>query len=415
MLYFFFFSSRRRHTRWTGDWSSDVCSSDLLCRLPPRRHRALQQQAARRGQAACDQAPRPERPLRAELHLFGDGGGRQAAADRERDQVRAGDPLRRPLSATGSRGAGGGDRGRPGAPGMAAERGAGPCRLHRLPQGRQRRLRAPHGQADPGHQLRRRHRRLGPGLRLPGDGHRPDRQRERSRRGPRGGPMTAFYKVSGSGNDFVALAEPAADPGPEQIRAWCRRGVSVGADGVFVLRRAAAPGGGGGGGDRGETVAPGAVVEVAMRYWNAGGDAADLCLNGTRCAAERACHLGWAESEVRVRTGAGAFRARRLDPRRIALELDVEVTAPRELAASLDGTSHPGWSVTVGVPHFLLPWAGDLAAAPVVALGRPLRHHPLFQPAGTNVDFVQFSGGGHLDIRTYERGVEDETLSCGRS
>jgi diaminopimelate epimerase len=225
--------------------------------------------------------------------------------------------------------------------------------------------------------------------------------------------MTAFFKVSGSGNDFVALAEPAADPGPEQIRAWCRRGVSVGADGVFVLRRAAAPGGGGGGGDRGETVAPGAVVEVVMRYWNVGGDAADLCLNGTRCAAQLACHLGWAESEVRVRTGAGAFRARRLDPRRIALELDVEVTAPRELAASLDGTSHPGWSVTVGVPHFLLPWAGDLAAAPVVALGRPLRHHPLFQPAGTNVDFVQFSGGGHLDIRTYERGVEDETLSCG--
>ena len=56
--------------------------------------------------------------------------------------------------------------------------------------------------------------------------------------------MTAFFKVSGSGNDFVALAEPAADPGPEQIRTWCRRGISVGADGVFVLRRAAGPGSG---------------------------------------------------------------------------------------------------------------------------------------------------------------------------
>ncbi len=235
--------------------------------------------------------------------------------------------------------------------------------------------------------------------------------------------MTAFFKVSGSGNDFVALAEPAADPGPEQIRAWCRRGISVGADGVFVLRRAAGPDGGGG--DRGETAAPGdtaapgaaaapsADAEVVMRYWNAGGDAADLCLNGTRCAAQLACHLGWAEHEVRVRTDAGAFRAHRLDPRSIALELDVEVGAPRELAASLGGASHQGWSVRVGVPHFVLVWGGDLAAAPVVALGRLLRQHPLFQPVGTNVDFVQFSGRNHLDIRTYERGVEDETLSCG--
>lgn len=221
--------------------------------------------------------------------------------------------------------------------------------------------------------------------------------------------MTAFFKVSGSGNDFVALAEPAADPGPEQIRAWCRRGVSVGADGVFVLRRAATPAGASA--HRGAAALP--VPEVAMTYWNAGGDAADLCLNGTRCAAQLACHLGWAEREVLVRTVAAAFLARRLDSRRIALELDVEVTAPRELTADLDGASHPGWSVKVGVPHFLLLWPGDLAAAPVVALGRPLRRHPLFQPAGTNVDFVQFSGRHQFGIRTYERGVEDETLSCG--
>jgi diaminopimelate epimerase len=221
--------------------------------------------------------------------------------------------------------------------------------------------------------------------------------------------MTAFFKVSGSGNDFVALAEPAADPAPEQIRAWCRRGVSIGADGVFVLRRAAAAASASG--ERG--AAARGVPEVAMAYWNADGDAADLCLNGTRCAAQLACHLGWAKGEVRERTGAGAFRARPLHPGRVALELDVEVTAPRELAADLDGTPHPGWSVTVGVPHFLLLWPGDLDAAPVVALGRRLRHHALFQPAGTNVNFIRFTGRRRLDIRTYERGVEDETLSCG--
>jgi len=207
--------------------------------------------------------------------------------------------------------------------------------------------------------------------------------------------MTAFFKVSGSGNDFVALAEPAADPSPEQIHAWCRRGVSLGADGVFVLRRAAS------------------AAEVSMAYWNAGGDAADLCLNGARCAAQLAFHLGWARSEVSVRTAAGPFRARRLDPERIALDLDVEVAAPRELAVDLDGMSPAGWSVTVGVPHFVLVWPGDLDAAPVVEMGRSLRRHAAFQPAGTNVDFVRFADSRHLEIRTYERGVEDETLSCG--
>jgi diaminopimelate epimerase len=202
--------------------------------------------------------------------------------------------------------------------------------------------------------------------------------------------MTGFYKVSGSGNDFVALAEPAADPRPERIRAWCRRGVSVGADGVFVLRRA--------GGTTG-------LREVSMTYFNADGRAVDLCLNGTRCAAQLAFHLAWAQSELRVSTPAGPFHARRLDHHSIALDLDLDVGEPRELAIDVDGTPHPGWSLTVGVPHFLLLWPGDLDGAPVVELGRPLRHHAAFQPDGTNVSFVRFADGGHLALRTYERGV----------
>jgi diaminopimelate epimerase len=235
--------------------------------------------------------------------------------------------------------------------------------------------------------------------------------------------MTAFFKVSGSGNDFVALAEPAADPAPEQIHAWCRRGVSLGADGVFALRRSGPRTGGGGddggsgndddGHDDGGGGADDQGAEVWMAYWNAGGDAADLCLNGTRCAAQLAFHLGWATSEVRVHTPAGAFRARRLDAERVAIDLDVEVAAPRELTVEVDGTPRAGWVVTVGVPHFLLPWTGDLDAAPVVELGRALRWHAAFQPAGTNVDFVRFADSRRLEIRTFERGVEDETLSCG--
>jgi diaminopimelate epimerase len=204
--------------------------------------------------------------------------------------------------------------------------------------------------------------------------------------------MTRFYKLSGSGNDFLALAEPWETPPPERIRAWCRRGVSLGADGLFILRRA--EGG------------------AAMDYFNADGLAADLCLNGTRCAAQLAFHLGWAEGTVALSTGAGTVSARRLDEGRTAVELPAPVT-PQPLKVEAGGASHAGWRLLVGVPHFVLVWQDGLETAPVRELGPLLRHHPVFGAPGTNVNFVRFPERGRMEIRTYERGVEDETLSCG--
>ncbi|HXO19671.1 MAG TPA: diaminopimelate epimerase [Thermoanaerobaculia bacterium] len=208
--------------------------------------------------------------------------------------------------------------------------------------------------------------------------------------------MTRFFKLSGSGNDFLALAQTAEtseEPSPERIRAWCRRGVSLGADGLFVLRRA--PEG------------------VAMDYWNADGRPADLCLNGTRCAAQLAFQLGWGEGTVKVATPAGGFSARRLDGSRIALDLPAPAEPPRPLELEVEGRTLAGWAVTVGVPHFVLVWPESLERAPVVPLGRLLRFHPALGAAGANVDFVRFPRPGRMEIRTYERGVEDETLSCG--
>jgi diaminopimelate epimerase len=208
--------------------------------------------------------------------------------------------------------------------------------------------------------------------------------------------MTRFYKVSGSGNDFLALAEPWETPSAELIRAWCRRGVSIGADGLFVLRRA----------EGGAT----------MDYFNADGLPADLCLNGTRCAAQLAFHLGWAEDTqrtMRLRTGAGLVEARRLDESRTAVELPAPPEPPQPLAVEAGGATHTGWRILVGVPHFVLLWPEGLQAAPVRELGRQLRNHPLFGDAGTNVNFVRFPAHERMEIRTYERGVEDETLSCG--
>lgn len=209
--------------------------------------------------------------------------------------------------------------------------------------------------------------------------------------------MTGFFKVSGGGNDFLALAEPAETPPPERIRAWCRRGVSVGADGLFILRRA--PGG------------------AAMDYFNADGHPAALCLNGTRCAAQLAFHLGWAADGtdgtpgITVLTGAGPVAARRLDERRVRLELPAPET-PQPLTLDIDGISCAGDRLRVGVPHFVLPWE-DLERAPVRQLGAAVRRHEAFQPEGTNVNFVRFPERGRMEIRTFERGVEDETLACG--
>jgi diaminopimelate epimerase len=194
--------------------------------------------------------------------------------------------------------------------------------------------------------------------------------------------MTAFFKVSGSGNDFLALAEPASTPPPERIRAWCRRGISLGADGLFVLRRPEGTDGG-----------------VAMDYFNSDGLPAALCLNGTRCAAQLAFHLGWSRMEAHITTGAGRFTARFLDETRVSLEVPVPET-PREIAPEVDGIARAGMFLRVGVPHFVLVWPESLETAPVVTLGAALRHHPVLGAEGANVNFVRFPAEDRMEIRT---------------
>jgi len=206
--------------------------------------------------------------------------------------------------------------------------------------------------------------------------------------------MTTVYKVSGGGNDFLALAAPEREPSADEIRSWCARGLSFGADGVFTLQRSTAG-------------------DVRMRYWNADGQSAALCLNGTRCAARLALHLGWAHGRFRVETDAGAFAARAVAPTEIALELPAPEELPRMRRLEVDGRTCEGWFVTVGVPHLVLVWPESLAHAPVQELGAKLRAHGEFQPAGTNVDFVRFPSPHQMEIRSLERGVEAETLACG--
>jgi diaminopimelate epimerase len=206
--------------------------------------------------------------------------------------------------------------------------------------------------------------------------------------------LTRLHKVSGGGNDFLVLAEPDRDPTAAEIVAWCARGLSFGADGLFTLRRA--------GGNA-----------VRMDYWNADGRSADLCINGTRCAARLALDLGWAQGRVRVETGAGPIEASPAGQRQIALELPAPEDLPRRLRLELPDRAVEGWSVPIGVPHFVVVWPSSLADCPVAELGAALRSHPAFGAIGTNVDFVRFPERHRLEIRSFERGVEAETLACG--
>lgn len=208
------------------------------------------------------------------------------------------------------------------------------------------------------------------------------------------------WRVSGAGNDFLAFAEPERAPGAGEVRAWCRRGLSLGADGLFVIRRLDEP------------RRAGAPVAVRMDHFNPDGETADLCINGARCAARLACELGWAAGEVELHTGAGPLLARRVDEAAVELALPAPA-APEPHTVRVAGEEHPGFRVAVGVPHFVLRWSGGLEHAPVAGLGPLLRRHADFGAAGTNVDFVRRVSPHRLEIRTWERGVEAETLACG--
>lgn len=205
--------------------------------------------------------------------------------------------------------------------------------------------------------------------------------------------MREYWRLSGAGNDFLALVEPAEDPSPESVRAWCRRGISLGADGLFVLRRH----------DFG----------VRMEYFNADGGAAALCVNGTRCAARLAFELGWAQDRVVVRTGAGELSGRRIDEDEIEIEAPRPDRPPEPTSLRVDEEEHEVWRVRVGVPHVVIFRQEDPADLPVARLGPALRSHPDLGSEGANVDFVRVRTRHEVDLRSYERGVEGETLACG--
>jgi diaminopimelate epimerase len=215
-----------------------------------------------------------------------------------------------------------------------------------------------------------------------------------------------FAKLSGSGNDFICVDNRSGSydellSDPQRIghfaRSLCHRGVGVGADGIIFACRPDIEG----------------VAHIAARFFEADGSEAELCGNGTGCFVHWVAGKGWvAESEIRILTTAG-----------IVLGSDnqdgysrVCIPSPENIDRDFEVRSGQWvWrcdSVVTGVPH-VVTYVDDVGNVDVANWGPALRHHPRFKPRGANANFVQLLGEGKIALRTWEFGVEAETLACG--
>jgi diaminopimelate epimerase len=204
-----------------------------------------------------------------------------------------------------------------------------------------------------------------------------------------------FYKMTGGGNDFILIDNREGKVDADALRPFipriCRRRFSVGADGLILLEHSA-------------------TAHFRWRFFNADGSEAEMCGNGGRCAARLAHHLGIAPADLTFETRAGLIKAQVKEK---AVYLTLPPPSDIRLGISLPiGEQEVSIDfVNTGVPHAVI-LAPDLQQVDVIGLGRQIRRHEAFQPAGTNVDFISVDNG-RVAIRTYERGVEDETLACG--
>lgn len=200
----------------------------------------------------------------------------------------------------------------------------------------------------------------------------------------------AFCKYEGAGNDFILVDNRRGDfvADPQRIARLCNRHFGIGADGLMTL--SASP-----------------VHDCSMRYYNADGSCGEMCGNGARCFALFAEHLGIGGREKTFDATDGVHRATILTADAFAGEVEVGMTDVERIVCG-DGW----WFLNTGVPHYV-EFVDDPAAVDVVERGSRIRRDTARFPQGTNVDFAAIVGDGHLRMRTYERGVENETLACG--
>ena len=207
--------------------------------------------------------------------------------------------------------------------------------------------------------------------------------------------MLRFTKMNGAGNDFVLIDNRLGNINlnRNQIARLCDRHRGIGADGILLLEKAQ---------NR---------ADFRMRYFNADGGEAEMCGNGARCFARFANKVAGAKSKISFETPAGVISAD-LKGDLVTLQMteptDLRLNIPLRFADE-NKTIH---FINSGVPHLVIP-VGQVDDVNVRREGAAIRRHEMFSPKGANINFIEKRGASKIAIRTYERGVEDETLACG--
>ncbi len=209
--------------------------------------------------------------------------------------------------------------------------------------------------------------------------------------------MMKFTKMAGCGNDFIVVTADALPAGIEPsalAETLCRTGTGIGADGLVIIGQ----------------VSAGKAADYQVTMVNRSGLPAEMCGNAVRCVARYAHDHKLAGPHHTFLTASGPIEAD-VHADHVKVTLPVPSNFKRDLTVSVPGSTWKVDAMDIGVPHAVLWWEGDIETAPVDTLGRAMRHAAEF-PRGTNVNFVAMIEG-RLRLRTFERGVEAETLACG--
>jgi diaminopimelate epimerase len=205
----------------------------------------------------------------------------------------------------------------------------------------------------------------------------------------------AFTKMHGAGNDFIMIDDrQGLVPWQDHflMAALAARRIGVGCEGIILIQ-------------------PSDKADFRMRFLNPDGTEVEMCGNGSRCAAAFAHGIGAAGRAMTLETMCGLMDAE-LVPQGVKVWMPEPTRKTYGLAVQAAGRIFTGDFLNTGVPHFVVP-VDDLASVDILTWGRALRQHPVFDPEGTNVDFVVYRAPDRLAMRTYERGVEGESGACG--
>jgi diaminopimelate epimerase len=196
-----------------------------------------------------------------------------------------------------------------------------------------------------------------------------------------------FTKMVGTGNDFIVIDKKPAGNLAKLAKTLCDRKFGIGADGVLLLDKCR-------------------QADLRMRIFNADGSEAEMCGNGARCAA-----FFSGKPKARLLTLAGEINTE-VHGKQVKVQLTAAQDIKLDIPLLVNGRLLKVNFINTGVPHVVI-FVSGIDNIGVKYLGGIIRNHKKFLPRGTNVNFVEVKGKNLIQIRTYERGVEDETLACG--